>query len=69
MKTLSDIFLELLLAAMILLFAATVSYPRLEEIIMPEPETDLASDCQRFPCYAAPHKLWVSKKYLTRKNK
>jgi len=29
-------------------------------------ETDNASDCLVFPCYTAPHRKWVSQKYLTK---
>ena len=66
MKTLPDILLELLLAAMILFLTATISYPEPEETAWPEIETDLTTDCQEFPCYTAKHMvLWVSRKYLT----
>jgi len=29
-------------------------------------EKDLSTDCIMFPCYTAPHKMWVSEKYLTK---
>ena len=28
--------------------------------------TDIACICDNFPCYTAPHKMWVSQKYLTK---
>jgi len=32
-----------------------------------EPEVDHASWCDKFPCYTAPRKQWVSQKYLTKR--
>lgn len=65
MKALSDILLEILLAAIILVFAAAVAYPKIET---EKPETDPPFVCQRVPCFRPEHKiLWVSQKYLTRR--
>jgi len=65
MKTSSDILLEILLAAIILVFTVAIARPNAEV----EPvETDPPFVCQKVPCYRPEHKImWVSQKYITRR--
>jgi len=59
------IFLGIIIVAYPLVMAdVELNFPVVEPYYY---ERDLATDCQIFPCYTAPHKEWVSLKYVTRK--
>ena len=69
MKTLSDILHEILLAVLVLIFAAAVAFPKSEPV---KPETDPPFFCTTVPCVMPPEKLdkngliLVSEKYKSK---
>jgi len=69
MKLLNYLMILIIILLIALMFGIHRDIQTIKKIINTEiesEETDLSTDCMIFPCYTAPHKMWVSQKYLTK---
>ena len=72
MKLLNYIVIIIIILFLFLMFGIHRDIQNIKKIIEDNAkpvgmETDRASECLIFPCYTAPHKMWVSEKYLNKR--
>ena len=71
MKTLNYLMILIIILLLVMMFGIHRDIQNIKKIIEDDIraggiESDNATDCMVFPCYTAPHKMWVSQKYLTK---
>ena len=71
MKTLNCLMILIIILLLVMMFGIHRDIQNIKKIIEDDIraggiESDNATDCMIFPCYTAPHKMWVSQKYLTK---
>ena len=74
MKTLNCLMILIIILLLVMMFGIHRDIQNIKKIIEDDIraggiESDNATDCMIFPCYTAPHKMWVSQKYLTKRKR